>query len=182
MYESVNWSQRVIGRGSDYVELLKNKESEYLNNDKISISDKKKKERQLLKSVHLMILEFIKIWQIEHDEILYIDYDESTTNYMKQIHLCKVLQVNSHQIGKMKLQQILKDKSQTITINYQNDNDNNPINDTQIMHQHIASQSTNIQLSEIVASGKGHPIMTNDVIEIIDGLMPEDKDSDTNEE
>ena len=169
LYNTVNWNKRVIGRGSDYIELLKTKESEYLNNDKISRSDKRKKERQLLKSIHLMILEFIKIWQIDHDEILYVDYDESITNYMKQIHLCKVLQVDNHQIGRMKLKQFLLEQQQSDDID---DND-----DYKAMHQQIKSQSTGIEITEIVASGKGHPVMTNDVIQIIHELMPEDKHS-----
>eukprot|EP01083_Nonionella_stella_P140962 433376_1 len=152
----VDWNQRIIGRRSDYIELLKDEESDYFDNVNSNKSEKQNKEQQLLKSMHLLILQFIKIWNVQHDEILYIDYHESITNYMKQINVCKILQVNSHQVGKMKLQEMAeKDKIP------EGPNMNDP-------HQLIPSLS--IHLGEVIETGE-HPIMTTGVMTLINNLI-----------
>ena len=163
----VNWTERIIGRGSDYIELLKNKDSDWFESDKNRKSDKRQKEKQLLKSIHLMILEFIQIWKIEHDEILYIDHDESITNYMKSINVCKILKVNSHQVGKLKLQQIVQE-TKSATATEQDVTNNNDFTDAYGM-----MKSLSIQLSEVIETGE-HPIMNSQVFEMINNLLPDE--------
>eukprot|EP01083_Nonionella_stella_P012132 34443_1 len=155
----VNWSERIIGKRSDYIELLKNEESDYFRNVNSKQAEKRNKEEQLLHSMHLLILQFIKIWNVEHDEILYIDYNESITNYMKQINVCKIVQVNSHQIGKMKLKQMtMNEKYGGIP------------EETEKENPYALMPSLSIHLDEEIATGQ-HPIMTTGVMTLIDNLI-----------
>ena len=57
---------------------------------------KKKSKSRHNRSLHLVILEFIKMFSVTNDEIIYIDCTDAAIKNMKNINLCKTLKPHSH--------------------------------------------------------------------------------------
>ena len=114
------------------------------NNNK----NKKKSKSRSSKSLHLVILEFIKIFNVTNEEILYVDCTEAAVLNMQNINLCKTLKPHSHHA--MQLQHHGKKKSSK---------------------QKRSDQRSSDDIESDDEENEEHWIMTQNIIDMIDSQV-----------